>query len=250
MSPGRYAKARMEAELVCLSSMMDSGAFQAATVQVSTLTTARRKQIADRERFTVSFAGLVYLSLFLAAKFSVTIPFLAPAPFQEHTTQPGIGGLRDTGSQSHQPPRTSPRSQAAAPPIHLFVFVFIPIGAAIYIASTRYTDYKHHGFDVLFSSIEGSLCAWFAFRWYHMPIRRGAGWAWGPRSNDRAFGIRIGVGSYHQSKLQRNGKGTQDLEGNRQHSQGTEGIELTSRNTSNSSEGQRSVMNILGNTRP
>ena len=29
-----------------------------------------------------------------------------------------------------------------------------------------------------------------------MPIRRGAGWAWGPRDADRAFGIGVGIGSY------------------------------------------------------
>ena len=40
-----------------------------------------------------------------------------------------------------------------------------------------------------------------------MPIRRGAGWAWGPRSDDRAFGIRIGTGTYHESKKTRSNVG-------------------------------------------
>ena len=40
-----------------------------------------------------------------------------------------------------------------------------------------------------------------------MPIRRGAGWAWGPRSGDRAFGIRIGVGTYHESEKIADGTG-------------------------------------------
>ena len=31
---------------------------------------------------------------------------------------------------------------------------------------------------------------------YHLPIQRGAGWAWGPRSARRAWGIRVGTGSY------------------------------------------------------
>lgn len=39
-------------------------------------------------------------------------------------------------------------------------------------------------------------CAWFAFRWYHLPIRQGAGWAWGARSRDRAFWVGVGVGGY------------------------------------------------------
>lgn len=201
------------------------------------------RYIADHEYFAVAFAGLVYLSLILAAKFSVTIPFLAPAPFQESAPQ-------------HSAPRTSPRSQAAAPPLHLFVLVFVPIGAAIYIASTRYTDYKHHGFDVLFSSLEGTVCAWFAFRCYHMPIRRGAGWAWGPRSNDRAFGIAIGTGTYHQPKsrsgAQDKGKAIQeDVErgGSVHHpNRGPDEIELVS-NSTFTSEGQTSVRHILGSSR-
>lgn len=88
------------------------------------------------------------------------------------------------------------RRAAAAPPLYLLVIVLIPIGAAIYIASTRYTDGKHAGFDVLFGSLEGIICSWFAFRWYHLPIRRGAGWAWGPRHRNVAFGAGLGINSY------------------------------------------------------
>lgn len=128
----------------------------------------------------VAFAGLTYLSLFLASKFTVTIPYLAPVS-------------RDAVSPTRA---ASQRETAAAPPLHLLVFVFIPLGAAIYIASTRFTDYKHAGFDVLFGSVEGIVSAWFAFRLYHLPTRRGAGWAWGPRRRSAAFGIGTGVGTY------------------------------------------------------
>jgi hypothetical protein len=48
----------------------------------------------------------------------------------------------------------------------------------------------------LFGSLIGITCAWFSFRFYHLPITRGAGWAWGPRSYDRAWGIGVGRGSY------------------------------------------------------
>ena len=81
------------------------------------------------------------------------------------------------------------RKHAAAPPLYLLVLVLIPIFGAIYIASTRYTDGKHEGFDVGFGSLEGLICAWFAFRWYHLPIRRGSGWAWAPRHPSAAFGL-------------------------------------------------------------
>ncbi|GME25797.1 hypothetical protein GTA08_BOTSDO12361 [Neofusicoccum parvum] len=199
----------------------------------------------------IAFAGLVYLSLFLATKFSVTIPFLAPAPFQEQTPHFNPSNIETTTAPLPQAAKTNPRSQSAAPPIHLFVIVFIPIGAAIYIASTRYTDYKHHGFDVLFSSIMGILSAWFCFRWYHMPIRRGAGWAWGPRSNDRAFGIGIGTGTYHVSKSNAasyRGKAATDPERDAQRGpRTTDEIELATIGTVNSSEGHSSRRHILGN---
>ena len=42
----------------------------------------------------------------------------------------------------------------------------------------------------------GFILAWSAFRLYHLPIRRSAGWAWGPRSSSRAFGVGVGSGGY------------------------------------------------------
>ena len=126
-------------------------------------------------KIEVTFAGLVYLSLFLAAKLSLTLPFLTPK------------------SQSSVAYKS--RKAAAAPPLYLLVIISIPICAAIYIASTLFTDGKHAGFDVLFGSLECLLCAWFAFRYYH-PIRKGAGRAWGPRHENVAFRSRMGLKSY------------------------------------------------------
>jgi len=88
------------------------------------------------------------------------------------------------------------RSQAAAPPVYLLVIAFIPIAVAIYISSTRYADFMHFGFDILFGSSMGFFTAWAAFRWFHAPIRRGAGWSWGPRSHERAWGAPLGVQGY------------------------------------------------------
>ncbi len=72
----------------------------------------------------------------------------------------------------------------------------MPIGAAVYISATRFSDYRHFGFDILFGALIGIVSAWLGFRWFHLPIRQGAGWAWGARSRDRAFGIGVGVGNY------------------------------------------------------
>lgn len=161
-----------------------------------------------------SWAGLLYLTLFLASKFSVAIPYL---PQRSFTTNPAYTSAvtpsnlrKKTSLPMHKQDSTlsSPnpyngdeavvpiRYQAAAPPVYTLVFVLVPICAAIYITSTRFTDYRHFGFDMLFGTLIGITCAWFSFRWYHLPITRGAGWAWGPRSYERAWGIGVGRGSY------------------------------------------------------
>ncbi|KAF2266810.1 PAP2-domain-containing protein [Lojkania enalia] len=160
-----------------------------------------------------SWAGLLYLSLFLASKFAVAIPFLPPRPFSTNTAHTSADSPSNLRSQSilpiHNKQHTDSmlsaysegtivpiRNQAAAPPVYTLVLVLVPICAAIYITSTRFTDYRHFGFDLLFGSFIGTTCAWFSFRWYHLPVRQGAGWAWGPRSYQRSWAIGVGVGSY------------------------------------------------------
>ncbi|CAN8099071.1 unnamed protein product [Discula destructiva] len=173
-----------------------------------------------------SAAGLIYLSLFLASKFAITIPFLAP----------GSGGGGGSGGQGaltyaafpsrsnnnnnknnssahqdldapHDPAATrlfsahnarlaSVRQQAAAPPIYLLIFSMSPFFTAIFVASSRWFDFRHHGFDILFGFLIGAVCAWFSFRWYHLPVAQGAGWAWGPRCADKAWWAGVGSFSY------------------------------------------------------
>ncbi len=76
------------------------------------------------------------------------------------------------------------------------VLAFVPIGAAMYMSATRYSDFRHDGFDILASSLMGFVIGWLSFRWYHLPIRRGAGWSWGARTRDRAFAVPVGVHGY------------------------------------------------------
>ena len=158
----------------------------------------------------VSWAGLTYLTLFLCAKFAITIPYLLPQKYEysafstPHQNEPhrqkGFSSdhHKDDLSTNQTPisSHTALRSEAAAPPTYLLVLAFLPIGLAIYISSTRYSDFRHHGFDIIFGSLEGFLLAWGSFRWYHAPIRRGAGWSWGPRSVSKAFGGGVGVQGY------------------------------------------------------
>ncbi|KAJ5771573.1 hypothetical protein N7520_002102 [Penicillium odoratum] len=127
-----------------------------------------------------SFAGLGYLTLWLCAKFSVGFPYLPSYPVEGET---------------HSDESSSVRTRGAAPPVPLMVIAFVPTATAFFIASSRWFNYRHHGFDIIFGSLMGMVFAWIGFNMYHLPIRRGAGWAWGPRSRRRAFIRGIGFPS-------------------------------------------------------
>ncbi|KAJ9647858.1 hypothetical protein H2199_001634 [Coniosporium tulheliwenetii] len=162
-----------------------------------------------------SWAGLLYLTLFLCAKFAVAIPFLPPRPYSQekaytaleeeqrftlpaytkHDRSLSLNKSTDTDT-STSPPIIPVRNQAAAPPVWTLVIALIPFAAAIYISSSRFSDFRHFGFDIISGSLIGIICAWFSFRWYHLPIRTGAGWSWGARTRDRAFGIGVGIAGY------------------------------------------------------
>ncbi|KAH7080392.1 PAP2 superfamily-domain-containing protein [Paraphoma chrysanthemicola] len=163
-----------------------------------------------------SWAGLLYLTLFLASKFAVAIPFLPPRPFSTnpaYTSAVAPSNLKKQASLAYAQHKQESslshssasyaedsvvpiRYQNAAPPVYTLILVLVPIGAAIYVCATRFTDFRHFGFDLLFGSAIGMTTSWFSFRFYHLPITRGAGWAWGPRSYDRAWGVGVGRGSY------------------------------------------------------
>jgi membrane-associated phospholipid phosphatase len=155
-----------------------------------------------------SWAGLLYLTFFICAKFAVQIPFLSSASssqryistFDEEEEedaelpkQSSRASSPTTAASRHSLP---PRNEAAAPPIYLLILAFVPVGAAFYISASRWSDYRHHGFDIISGSLIGIFTAWFGFRWYHLPIRSGSGWAWGARSRDRAFWLGVGRANY------------------------------------------------------
>ena len=150
-----------------------------------------------------------YLALFLCSKFSIGIPYLLPYPYgaqkagtsvDPSTQDPLMAG--DLSDQTVTNSTSVPlRDQAAAPPAYLFILPLIPIAVATYVAASRYSDFRHHGFDILFGATMGTVISWTSFRIYHMPIRRGAGWSWGPRSASRAFGTRFGNLGYVNHQL-------------------------------------------------
>ena len=142
-----------------------------------------------------SFAGLTYLALYLCSKLRFSIPYLLPYSHSSEAIAAGTAFSSDTNS-SNDKEAVAYRHQAAAPPLTTLILPLIPVGLAVYISSTRYSDFRHHGFDIIFGALMGFVFAWTAFRLYHMPIRRAAGWSWGPRGEGRAFGIGVGVEGY------------------------------------------------------
>ncbi|KAK0730603.1 PAP2 superfamily-domain-containing protein [Lasiosphaeris hirsuta] len=178
-----------------------------------------------------SAAGLIYLSLFIASKFSITLPFFAPAGFNDAafsafpsrtragvlTPAPNSFELQARGNTDQSPSPVDPtmqkqlaqhaqtvaavRRQAAAPPLYLLLIAILPFFASVFIASSRWFDFRHHGFDILFGFLIGTICAFFSFRYYHLPISQGAGWAWGPRSREKAFWAGIGSFSYATDRV-------------------------------------------------
>lgn len=146
-----------------------------------------------------SWAGFGYLTLFFCAKFGVHIPVLLPSTpshyvstFDEEPSPPS-SATKATDVDHHY---RDVRNRAAAPPVYLVLIAIIPVGAASYIAVSRWFDYRHHGIDILTGSLIGAVCAYIGFRLYHLPIQRGAGWSWGARSRDRAFWLGIGTLGY------------------------------------------------------
>ncbi|KAL3441739.1 PAP2 superfamily-domain-containing protein [Aspergillus insuetus] len=74
---------------------------------------------------TFAWAGLLYFSLWLAAKFGLF--------FRGAGTGAGAG----------------------APPLYLLVLAATPVGGALYISASRYMDYMHAGWDILGGSMVG-----------------------------------------------------------------------------------------------
>jgi membrane-associated phospholipid phosphatase len=150
-----------------------------------------------------AWAGMLYLSLFICAKFAVHIPYLLPGSDSNRfiSTFDEDYGDHDSLRKNSQSTSASlqlqpPRSQAAAPPVYLLVIAFIPIATAMFIATSRWFDYRHHGFDIISGSLLGIFTAYIGFRMYHLPIQGGSGWAWGARTRDRAFWLGVGRAGY------------------------------------------------------
>lgn len=168
-----------------------------------------------------SWAGMFYLALFLCSKFAIRIPRLFFSQRSDvdasvagrsisNGQQPRDGSTPTLTYTRDDPKDTSIREQGAAPPAYLFVLPIIPIAAATYIAGSRFSDFRHHGFDIIFGALMGIIFSFIGFRMYQLPIRQGIGWSWGPRSASNAWWLGMGKASYASKRLDEEEK--KDLE--------------------------------------
>ncbi|KAL3473774.1 phosphatidic acid phosphatase type 2/haloperoxidase [Aspergillus californicus] len=125
-----------------------------------------------------SFAGLTYFSLYLCSKLAIKFPYLPHSPLTQ-----------DLRAQN----RLAIRTQGAAPPIYLVILAFVPFAVAFFISASRWFDYRHHGFDIIFGSVMGMVFAYVGFRLYSPPVGRGSGWSWGARGVGWAFFRGVGA---------------------------------------------------------
>jgi membrane-associated phospholipid phosphatase len=122
----------------------------------------------------VAFAGLWYLSLFLCHGFGVVFQSSSSRRNISHTpnfdadeiNEPLLSNASETNLQS----TTEVQEEPAAFPVYKLLLPYIPLGLAIFIAGTRYFDFRNHGFDVLAGAAIGSITAYVGFRLYNPPL--------------------------------------------------------------------------------
>jgi len=106
------------------------------------------------------------LSLFLCYRFGVVFPRHIPQTSNfdaDEQIEPLLSNASESGFQSP----TGSQEEQAAFPVYKLLLPYTPLGLAIFIAGTRYFDFRNHGFDVLAGSVIGSITAYVGFRMYH-----------------------------------------------------------------------------------
>ena len=140
---------------------------------------------------SMSWSGLLYLSFWLALKFNVTFPQIQAHRAGSSQVEKATTAILPMHNGAAQEDRSlHPRQSASAPPIFGVIACLVPICVAIFISSTRYVDFKHHGVDIFSGSLLGVFTAWLAFRYYHSSLTQGYAWTWGPRAERDAWSIR------------------------------------------------------------
>lgn len=131
---------------------------------------------------TIAFAGLWYLSLWFCSRFGVTLPASHYTVLRNDREREDHMSLLGDGHNS-----ALNITKPSAPSL-LFLFLpYVPLGLAIFIAGTRYFDFRNHGFDVIAGAAVGAVTAWFGFRWYHPSLSSPSCVPWISRSNNSPF---------------------------------------------------------------
>lgn len=112
---------------------------------------------------------MTYLALYACSKLGFAIPYVMPR-------------RREQSSFNNRPDDT----HAAAPPLWILIIPLVPVTTATYVAASRFSDHRHHGFDIVFGSLLGFMLAWFGFRMYQTPLGR-SGHSWAPRDASKAL---------------------------------------------------------------
>lgn len=123
----------------------------------------------------MSFAGLTYFAIFLAEfVFALPLPHLSrvTAPISAPLVAPEATSSADSHTAAAPPAALPSRREDRETPLPRFpimaaiLIVGIPIMIAMYIASTRYSDYRHHPFDIFGGAALGIASAVLGWRWY------------------------------------------------------------------------------------
>jgi membrane-associated phospholipid phosphatase len=132
-------------------------------------------------------AGLGYLSLFLAGKFGV-LSLVTPLTNTQtprsilgsvtaFATARNHNGRNDEIDRdvSHPAKLRHALASASAPALSLTMIAWIPYAVAMFVAASRWHDYRHHAVDILFGFAIGSFFALIAYRFTQLHLARAVG---------------------------------------------------------------------------
>ncbi|KAK6360290.1 hypothetical protein TWF730_006438 [Orbilia blumenaviensis] len=120
---------------------------------------------------TMAFSGLTFLSIFFYSTLVLTLRNTSTSKLPYSSAD-----LKHSGSSSekrdHSPQRAS-KLHPPSLPLITFVVVIAFFCLAMWIAATRYLDFKHAGIDIFAGSLLGFFSAICGTWWYAMPAAGG-----------------------------------------------------------------------------
>lgn len=159
---------------------------------------------------SMSFAGLGYLSIWLAEfVFALPLPHLSTkttpplsAPLVDNAAEPRTSMSPATRllSRGSQEERDTPLPRV--PFMAAILVCGVPLMTAMYIASTRFSDFRHHSGDIFAGSLLGVASAVLGWRWY-------GAWTTSAEAEGRVYGFMRGRG---RVTIERGGPGAMEME--------------------------------------